>query len=176
MIITIGGLAGSGTTTAAKVLSEKLDIPFVSAGDIFRQMAKESKMSILEFSDFAEDNTEIDIEIDKRQFQLAKEYKDISKDLILEGRLSAHFVDADLKVWLIAPMEVRSQRVCDRESKTLKEAIEEINIREKSEALRYLDIHNIDINNMDVYDLIINTNSFSPVSISEIILTSLKVI
>ena len=41
MIITIGGLAGTGTTTAAKVLSEKLDVPFVSAGSIFRDMAKE---------------------------------------------------------------------------------------------------------------------------------------
>ncbi len=39
MIITIGGLAGSGTTTAAKILSEKLHIPFLSAGEIFRQMA-----------------------------------------------------------------------------------------------------------------------------------------
>ena len=29
MIITIGGPAGSGTTTAAKVLSEKLDIPYL---------------------------------------------------------------------------------------------------------------------------------------------------
>ena len=39
MIITIGGLAGSGTTTAAKVLSEKLNIPFISSGAIFREMA-----------------------------------------------------------------------------------------------------------------------------------------
>ena len=47
MIITIGGLAGTGTTTAAKVLSEKLDVPFVSAGSIFRDMAKERGMSVL---------------------------------------------------------------------------------------------------------------------------------
>ena len=28
MIITIGGLAGTGTTTTAELLSEKLDIPY----------------------------------------------------------------------------------------------------------------------------------------------------
>ncbi|MGZ7160844.1 MAG: AAA family ATPase, partial [Methanobacterium sp.] len=39
MIITISGLAGSGTTTATKVLSRKMGIPYISAGDIFRQMA-----------------------------------------------------------------------------------------------------------------------------------------
>ena len=55
-------------------------------------------------------------------------------------------------------------------------AKEEIKIREESEALRYLDIHNIDISNLDIYDLMINTDSFDPESITKIILTTLKVI
>ena len=172
MIITVGGLAGSGTTTAADVLSKKLDIPFVSAGNIFRDMAKEKGMSLLEFSKFAEDNTAIDIELDKRQVEIAKK----SENLILEGRLSAHFVDADLRIWLLAPLYIRAERVCNRESKSMEQAEEEIRIREESEALRYLDIHNIDINNLDIYDLILNTKRIDPVSISKIILTTLKVI
>lgn len=172
MIITIGGLAGTGTTTAAEILSKKLDIPYISAGSIFREMAKEKGMSVLEFSEFAEGNNDIDKEIDKRQAELAKS----SKNLIIEGRLSAYFIDADLKVWLITPLDIRSERISVRESKTVDVAKEEIIIREKSEALRYLDIHNINIHNMDIYDLIINTDSFNPESLSEIILTTLKVI
>lgn len=172
MIITIGGLAGSGTTTAAEVLSKKLDIPYISAGHIFRSMAKERGMSVLEFSDFAENNTDIDIEIDKRQVEIAKN----SENLIVEGRLSAYFIEADLKIWLTAPLNVRAERICNRESKTEEIAKREIQTREKSEALRYLDIHNIDINNLDIYDLMINTDRFNPDSISEIILTILKVI
>ncbi|MGL6297609.1 MAG: (d)CMP kinase [Methanobacteriaceae archaeon] len=174
MIITIGGLAGTGTSTASTVLSEKLNIPFISAGDIFRQMAKENGMTLIEFSKFAEDNTDIDIELDKRQAELAKKSKEASEDLIVEGRLSGHFVDADLKIWMLAPFDVRASRICNRESKPIDLASEEIKIREESEAMRYLDIHNIDIGNLDVYDLIINTNSFNPEEISEIILTSLK--
>lgn len=172
MIITFGGLAGSGTTTAADVLSKKLNIPFISAGSIFRYMAKEREMSLLEFSKFAEDNTAIDIELDKRQVEIAKK----SENLIIEGRLSAHFVDADLRIWLLAPLDIRAERVCNRESKSMERVEEEIKIREESEALRYLDIHNIDINNLDIYDLILNTKRFDPDSISKIILTTLKVI
>lgn len=172
MIITIGGLAGTGTTTAASVLSEKLDIPFVSAGSIFRDMAKEKGMTVLEFSEFAENNTDIDKEIDKRQAELAES----SENLIIEGRLSAYFVKADLRLWLITPFDTRAERIADRESKTVDLAKEEINIREASEALRYLDIHNIDINNLDIYDLVINTGTFTPDEITEIILTTLKVI
>jgi len=172
MIITIGGSPGSGTTTAAKVLSEKSNIPYKSVGSIFREMASEYGMTIFEFSKFAEDNTGIDIEIDKRQADLANEYE----DLIVEGRLSAYFIEADLKILLMAPLDIRANRISDRESKSIETAKKEIKIREKSETLRYLDIHNIDINNLDIYDLILNTDRFRPKSIAEIILTTLKVI
>lgn len=166
MIITIGGLAGTGTSTTAKILSEILNIPFVSAGDIFRQMAAEKDMDILEFSSLAENNTKIDTEIDHRQAKLAKE----SDNLILEGRLSAYFVDnADLRVWLITPFDVRAERICEREFKTIDVVKEEVIIREKSEALRYDEIHNIDISNLDIYDLIINTGSFDAESVAKII-------
>ena len=172
MIITVGGLAGTGTTTTAELLSEKLDIPYISAGYVFRQMASERGMSVLEFSEFAEGNDDIDKEIDKRQAELAKS----SDNLIVEGRLSAYFVEADLKLWLVTPFDVRSQRIAERESKSVDVASEEIIVREESEALRYMDIHNIDIKNMDIYDLIINTGTFNPEEVSEIILTTLKVI
>ncbi|WP_295116262.1 (d)CMP kinase [uncultured Methanobrevibacter sp.] len=173
MIITIGGLAGTGTTTTAELLSEKLNIPYISAGFVFREMAAERGMSVLEFSKFAEGNDDIDKEIDRRQAEKAKS----SDNLIIEGRLSAFFVDnADLKLWLVTPFDVRSQRIAEREDKSVDVAKDEIIIREKSEALRYMEIHNIDISNMDIYDLIINTDTFNPENVSEIIIQTLKVI
>ncbi|WP_407413994.1 (d)CMP kinase [Methanobrevibacter sp.] len=173
MIITIGGLAGTGTTTLAEVLSENLDIPYISAGFIFREMAEEHGMTVLEFSEFAEGNDDIDKEIDKRQAEKAKS----AENLIVEGRLSAFFVDnADLRICLMTPFDVRSKRIAQREDKTVELAKKEIITREKSEALRYMEIHNIDISNMEIYDLIINTDSFDPQSISEIIIQTLKVI
>ena len=172
MIITIGGLAGTGTTTATQLLSEKMGIDYISAGYVFREMAREHNMSVLEFSAFAEGNDDIDKEIDKRQAELAKS----ADNLIVEGRLSAYFVEADLKLWLVTPFDVRSSRIAERESKSVEVAREEIITRENSEALRYMDIHNIDIKNMDIYDLIINTGTFNPEKVLEIILTTLKVI
>ena len=173
MIITIGGLAGTGTTTTAELLSKKLDIPYISAGFVFREMAAERGMSVLEFSEFAEGNDDIDKEIDKRQALKAKS----AENLIIEGRLSAFFVEnADLRICLMTPFDVRSKRIAQREDKSVELAKEEIITREKSEALRYMEIHNIDISNMEIYDLIINTDSFDPQSISEIIIQTLKVI
>ena len=87
-------------------LAEKLDIPYISAGFVFREMAAERGMSVLEFSEFAEGNDDIDKEIDKRQAEKAKS----AENLIVEGRLSAYFVDnADLRIWLFTPFDVRSK-------------------------------------------------------------------
>lgn len=166
MIITIGGVAGSGTTTASKILSEKMDVPYISAGDIFRQMAAESGMDILKFGKYAEDNVEIDKEIDQRQAKIARE----SEALIVEGRLSAYFVNADLKVCFTAPLDIRAERISQREGKPPSIVKDEIIQRGESEAKRYWEIHQIDIKNLDIYDLIINTHSFTPESIANIIL------
>jgi cytidylate kinase len=166
MIITIGGLAGSGTTTASKILSELMGIPYISAGDIFRQMAREHDMNILEFSKYAEDNIDVDRQIDQRQAEIAKE----KEAIIVEGRLSAYFVDADLKVCFTAPLDVRAERISQRENKPQDIVKGEIIKRGKSEAKRYQEIHNIDIDNLEVYDLIINSQSFTPESIARIIL------
>jgi cytidylate kinase len=166
MIITIGGLAGSGTTTASKILSELMGIPYISAGDIFRQMAREHDMDILEFSKYAEDNIDVDRQIDQRQAEIAKE----KEAIIMEGRLSAYFVDADLKVCFTAPLDVRAERISQRENKPQDIVKGEIIKRGKSEAKRYQEIHNIEIDNLEVYDLIINSHSFTPESIARIIL------
>lgn len=170
MIITIGGLAGTGTSTTAKKLSEELNIPFISAGDVFRQMAVEYNMTLLEFSEFAESNNDIDKALDKRQAQIANE----AEDLIVEGRISAFFVEADYRIWLKAPDNIRAERICYREDKSLETVEYEVKERSLSEKKRYMEIHNIDIDNMDIYDLIINTDTFDTEATVNIIKKSIE--
>ena len=157
MIITIGGLAGTGTSTTAKILSQEINIPFISAGDVFRQMAVENNMTLLEFSEFAEGNDNIDKALDKRQAEIANN----SENLIVEGRISAFFVNADYRIWLKAPDNVRAERISYREDKSLDTVKQEIAERTASERKRYMEIHDIDIDNLDIYDLIINTDTFN---------------
>ena len=157
MIITIGGLAGTGTSTTAKTLSQEINIPFISAGDVFRQMAVENNMTLLDFSEFDEGNDNIDKALDKRQAEIANN----SENLIVEGRISAFFVNADYRIWLKAPDNVRAERISYREDKSLDTVKQEIAERTASERKRYMEIHDIDIDNLDIYDLIINTDTFN---------------
>lgn len=164
MIITIGGSIASGKTTLAKKISKKFNLKHISAGIVMREMAKEEGISLIELSKYMEEHPEIDKEIDKRQKKLAE-----SGDCVVDGRISAYFIESDLKIWLTAPLDVRAERVIARDKlKNINEAREKIKERESSEKKRYRDFYDIDLDNMEVYDLIINTEKFGVDGMCEI--------
>lgn len=171
MKITISGPPGSGKTTVAKILSERLKIKLISAGEVFRRLAFEKGMSLEEFSKHAELNPEIDILVDKVQREMAEK----EKDAIIEGRLSGWMIkNAELKVYLFADAEVRYSRIAKREGKDLSVVRKETLLREEVEKRRYQKFYGIDIEDWRIYDLIINSNRMSPEKIAEIIITALK--
>jgi len=101
MLLTISGLPGSGTTTVGKLLAEHYSVEMISAGDVFRGLAKERGVTLAEFGRLAESNPSIDVEIDKRQSDIANS----SDNLILEGRLAGQMAKKALKIWIKAPLE-----------------------------------------------------------------------
>ena len=80
------------------------------------------------------------------------DYTNEADDLIVEGRLSAFFVDADYRIWLMTPDDIRAERISYREDKSIDTVIREIKERTASEKKRYQEIHNIDIDNFEIYD------------------------
>jgi cytidylate kinase len=122
-------------------------------------------MSLDEFGQIAKCNEKIDREIDEMQKKIANE-KD---NILIEGRLSGFLVDADIKVWLKAPLEIRADRIAKRECKSVAKAMEETSQREECERERYLNYYGIDINDLSVYDIIIESSKWSAQEISEIV-------
>lgn len=154
--VAISGLHGTGKTTAAKALSKELDLRYISAGDVFRQMAEERDMSLSEFSNYVEDHPEIDKEIDQRTAEEAK------KDgVLIDARLAGWMAkEADIRILLTASLEERVKRISDREDRSYEEVMEETRAREKSEEKRYKDIYDIDVGDCSVFDLVLNTEKF----------------
>ncbi len=64
---------------------------------------------------------------------------------------------ADVRIYLKADIKVRSQRLSVRDGKPIEEAMNEIRAREESNRRRYLAIYGIDINDISIFDLIIDT-------------------
>src|SRR5512137_1450267 len=67
MRITVSGLPGSGTTSLSRYLAERHGFSLISAGEVFRQLAKEHAMELADFGRLAEDDPSYDRMIDARQ-------------------------------------------------------------------------------------------------------------
>lgn len=156
MLITISGPAGSGKSTAARALADQLGYEHVSGGDIFRELAAEREMTPLELNKQAEEDEAIDRDLDRRLHEIAAD----RDDLVLESRLAGWMAGghADFRVWLDAPMSVRASRIAEREEKSTGLAREETRERAESEARRYREYYGIDIGDLSIYDLVLNTS------------------
>jgi cytidylate kinase len=171
MIITVSGSPGTGTTTLARALALQLDLVWVNSGELFRKIASEKNISVKEMNRLAEKGPEIDYLIDDAQKTLAKEGKGV-----FEGRLSGHLLTADLKVLLKTDLRKRAERISKRESKLLDDAMQETRIREESEARRYKMYYNIDINDLSVYDLVVDTGKFDEAGTLAIVMAAVRVL
>jgi len=170
MLITVSGPAGSGKSTFAAALANALEVDHVSGGDIFREMADERDMSLVAFNELAEEDDQVDRDLDRRLREIASE----NDDLVLESRLAGWMAGghADLRIWLDAPMDVRAERIADREDKSVETAREETTARAESEAKRYAEYYGIDIEELSIYDLVLNTSRWSPAAELEIVLAA----
>lgn len=157
-VITIGGLHGVGKSTYGRKLAEAFGLKYMSTGMLFRELARERGVSVMELSDLSAKDPSFDRIID-----------DFSKRLIAEGGvmfdslLASYFAKGyeSFRIYLWAPLEVRMARIASREGKVLKEAEEETLLRERRELERFKRYYNIDINDTSVYHLILDTSLLS---------------
>ncbi len=165
-VIVVSGPPGSGKTTYAKHIAEKLGLEMVSAGSIFRRIARERGISVVELNLIAERDPSIDILIDKMMLEKAKK-----GNVVLEGHLTAWIVAeyADLRLYLTAPFGERVRRIAAREGRDISSVMVETAKREFSEALRFMKYYGIDVMNLSIFDYVINTFRLSVDEVKRII-------
>ena len=160
MLITVSGPPGSGKSTNAAGLADRLGLDHVSGGDIFREMAAERDMTPVEFNEFAEEDPQFDRDLDRRLHEIATTRDDLVLESRLAGWLSADH--ADFRFWFDAPMSIRAERIAEREAKPADRAKVETERREASEKKRYREYYDIDIDDLSIYDAAYNTARWGP--------------
>ena len=171
LFITVSGPPGCGATTLCSQLADAVGCPYISGGDVFRELADDRGLTLTQLSAKAQESADLDHALDKRLRNIAEEWGASNKPCILESRLAGWLAGsrADLRIRLDAPDEVRKQRVSDRE-----ETVAEMQVREVGEAHRYDAYYEIDVDNREFYDLHLNTARWGKRGVFEVVRAAIE--
>jgi cytidylate kinase len=170
-VITIGGLHGTGKSSVADLISKRFGLRRVSAGIIFRQLAEERGLTLEEFSRVAEEEVGIDRLIDDRLKAEAER-----GNVVIDGQLAGWMAgeNADLNILLTAEDDTRIRRIADRDCRDYEAALKETKAREASEAERYLEYYGVDLSDISIYDLIVNTELYDLDEVVDIVAAAVE--
>lgn len=160
MLITITWKAGSGKSTAAKLLAEKLWYKYISIWDMKRKIAEYMWINIIKFNELGElpeNQKEFDLKYEEYQKNLDSDSK-----IILESRLGYFCQPKSLKIFISVDDESAAKRIFNDHRSTDKyssreEAYEETKKRNREDVERYQKLYGINYQDPKNFDLIFDT-------------------
>lgn len=170
MRVIISGSAGSGKSTIARAVAKQFKLEHLSAGEKSRQIAKKLGFKTigedyLRFHKYLKKHPEVDKELDKNII------KDLKKgDCVVDSRIAAYLYKGEAyNIYLKVPLEVAAERNAKREGISKSEALKAVQKRNKEDAKRYKSLYNIDVDDLSVYDLVLDTSYFSKKDMNQVV-------
>ncbi|MBN2624196.1 MAG: AAA family ATPase [Acidimicrobiales bacterium] len=173
MIITVSGPPGSGTTTTAEHVAARLEVDLVPGGEVFRAMAAERGMTLPDFGRYAADHPEVDVELDARLAARARR-----GDVVIESRLAGWIARNEgltaVAAFIVCSPAERARRVAEREAISVEQALADNDERQQVERKRYLALYGIDVDDMSIYDLVLDSEAFGPDELADHIVAAVR--
>ena len=171
MIITITGKPCSGKGAVTAYLIEKYGFDKFSGGDIFRRIATERGIDILELNRLHD--TSVDRLVDEEIVKIGQ--RDIDKNIIFDSRTAWHFIPKSFKVFLDINEDEQAKRLLGSGRSTEKidlsveEAKKSLNERWTLENNRYREIYDFDNRDTSNFDLVVDTSNMTIEEVGEAI-------
>ncbi|MGA8303564.1 MAG: cytidylate kinase family protein [Thermoplasmata archaeon] len=162
-VVALGGPPGSGKSTAGRIVADRLDLEYRSAGEIFRSEAARLGMDLAAFGRYAERHPEVDRELDRTMQALARPGR------LLDGRIQGVLCRRNgtpvRYVVVTAELDERVRRIARRDGQSLTEAAEQVRVREASERARYSTFYGIDLDR-EPADLTVDSTHQRPADVA----------
>jgi cytidylate kinase len=166
--IAVSGMPGAGSSTVAKLLAKRLKLEHFSSGDFVKGVAAKALKGkkvpeterALKMWQGDLQTAEFNKKVDDMMIERAEE-----GNVVIDGKLAVHFLKdiADLKIWLKCPMEIRAQRVAERDGIPLEKAISITRQKEAAERSSFKKFYGFDTFEQEAdSDLSIDTSKLTP--------------
>ncbi|QFP41566.1 AAA family ATPase [Borrelia miyamotoi] len=167
MRIAVSGKSGCGNTTISGLLAQYYGLKLINY--TFHDIAREKNMSFDKFYEkeiIGRNDYYWDEYLDSKLLELSKE-----DNTVLASRLAIWFSkNADLRIYLYAKIEIRAERIINREGGMYSDILRSTFNRDSNDSRRYLSVYNINIDNyLDVADFIVDTTDRSANKVFELI-------
>ena len=168
IIVCISGMAGTGKSTLAKKLAEKYYLKYYSGGDALKALAAEEGYDSssdgwwespdgLRFLKKREENLEFDKAIFDKLLGYAQEGR-----VLLDSWTMPWLLKTGFKIWLIASVEKRAERIAVRDKIPLEEAVKVLKKKETITKAIYKKLYGFMLGeDFEPFNLVLDTNKLN---------------
>jgi cytidylate kinase len=168
IVICISGMAGTGKSTLSKKLAKKYKLRYYSGGDALKALAAEEGYNSsrrgwwespegLKFLEKRENNLEFDKAVDDKLLEYAQQGR-----VLLDSWTMPWLLKTGFKIWLVASVERRAERIAKRDRMPVKEALHVLKEKEARTKAIYKKLYGFTLGeDFEPFDMVLDTDALN---------------
>ncbi|MBN1244909.1 cytidylate kinase family protein [Candidatus Bathyarchaeota archaeon] len=168
IVVCISGMAGTGKSTLAKKLAKKYNLRYYSGGDALKELAKDEGYNSssrgwwespegLSFLEKREENLEFDKAVDDKLVEYAQQGR-----VLLDSWTMPWLLKTGFKIWLVASVEKRAERIAKRDKISRKEALQVLTEKEAGTKAIYKKLYGFTLGeDFEPFNLVLDTDNLN---------------
>jgi cytidylate kinase len=176
IVVCISGMAGTGKSTLAKKLAQKFKLKYYSGGDSLKELAKDEGYNPssrgwwespegLSFLKKREKNLKFDKAVDDKLLEYAQQ-----GGVLLDSWAMPWLLKTGFKIWLVASVEKRVERIAKRDKIAVKKALQVLKEKEARTKAIYKKLYGFRLGeDFEPFNLILDTDNLGAAEVFQVL-------
>jgi cytidylate kinase len=168
IVVCISGMAGTGKSTLAKKLAKKYKLRYYSGGDALKALAANEGYDSssrgwwessegLSFLEKREKNLKFDKAVDDKLLEYAQQ-----GHVLLDSWTMPWLLKTGFKIWLVASVEQRAERIAKRDKISIEEALDVLKEKEARTKTIYKKLYGFTLGeDFEPFNLVLDTDNLN---------------
>jgi cytidylate kinase len=176
IVVCISGMAGTGKSTLSKRLAKKYELKYYSGGDALKELAKDQGYNSssrgwwespegLSFLEKREKNFKFDKAVDDKLLEYAQQ-----GHVLLDSWTMPWLLKTGFKIWLVASVEKRAERIAKRDKIPINEALRVVKEKEDRTKAIYKKLYGFALGeDFEPFNLVLDTDALNAEGVFQVL-------